>query len=472
MNISPASHPAAPFDLTRRLRQWLTPARYSPVAVLIAGFAVMILIGTLLLALPWAAADGRSIGLIDALFTATSAVCVTGLIVKDTPVDFSLFGQITILFLFQLGGLGYAGSAMLLGLVIGRKFGLRQRMMVKQALNLLSMDGLVKFVRWLILCTVLIEGTAALLLTLRLLQDLPPLQAAYTGTFLAVSAFNNAGFSLFSDSLVRYQTDWTVNLIIGAAVVLGGIGFIVLYELHRYARGMIFRVSVHTKLAIVSTAVLVSLGGVSLWLLEGNNPNSLAGLGWGGQATVSFFHSVASRTAGFATTDIAQFQGASLYLLILLMLIGGCPASTAGGIKATAVGVMFATVWSIARGREEVVLFHRRLPFEVVAKAFLLAFMAFGLVTGATLLLLTVERLDFERFLPALFEVASAFGTVGLSTGDGGVLSYSATFDTLGKLVIVAVMFIGRLGPITLGMIVVARAERLVRYPEEKVLIG
>jgi len=466
-----ASIGAAPSPVSR-LSAWFIPARYPPAAVLIGGFLVMILIGTLLLALPWAAADRHSIGLVDALFTATSAVCVTGLIVKDTPVDFSLFGQIVILLLIQLGGFGYAGSAMLLGLVVGRKFGLRERLVVKQALNLLSMEGLVKFVRWLIICTVLIEGGTALLLALRLLQDLPPLQAAYTGIFLSISAFNNAGFSLFSDSLGRYQLDWTVNVVVTMAVVLGGIGFIVLYDLHRYAQRAVFRVSVHTKLAITSTAILVLLGGLGLWVLEVANPRSLAGLSWPGQAMVAFFHSITSRTAGFTTSNIAIYQGASLYLLILLMIIGGCPASTAGGIKTTAVGVIFAALWATAHGRQDVTLFHRRIPFEVVAKAFLLAFMAFALVTGATFLLLAVERLEFERFLPALFEAASAFGTVGLSTGDGGALSYSATFSAAGKLIVTLMMFIGRLGPLTLGIMVIARTETLVRLPEEKVLIG
>lgn len=455
-----------------RHREGMSPLQLPPAAVLIGGFAVIIILGALLLALPWAAADGRSIGPVDALFTATSAVCVTGLIVRDTPVDFSLFGQLVILALIQVGGFGYAGSAMLLGLVVGRKFGLRERLMVKQALNLLSMEGLVKFVRWLILCTLLVEGGTALLLTLRFLRDLPPLQAAYTGLFFSISAFNNAGFSLFSDSLVRYQLDWTINVVITTAVVLGGIGFIVLYDLQRYVQRATFRVSVHTKLALTATVILILLGGLGLWMLEATNPRSLAGLNGSEQAMVAFFHSFTSRTAGFSTLNIAGLHGASLYLLILLMIIGGCPASTAGGIKTTAAGIIFAALWATMRGRQNVTLFHRRIPFEVVAKAFLLAFLAFALVTGATFLLMAVEHLEFQRFLPALFEAASAFGTVGLSTGDGGVLSYCATFSTAGKIIITALMFIGRLGPLTLGIMVIARTETQVRFPEEKVLIG
>jgi trk system potassium uptake protein TrkH len=440
--------------------------------VLIGGFVMIITIGTLLLALPWAAADGHSIGLVDALFTATSAVCVTGLIVKDTPVAFSLFGELVILALIQIGGLGYAGSAMLIGVVAGRKIGLRERIIFQQAMNLLSMEGLVKFLRWLVLCTLLIEGAAAALLTLRFLQEMPPLRAAYAGIFHAVSAFNNAGFSIFSDNLMRYKLDWTVNLVIAVAIVLGGIGYIVLYDLHRYAGRAIFRIPVHVKLVLTMTPLLILAGGVGLWALEAANPKTLSVLSGADQVMVAFFHSVSARTAGFNTIDLSLLGGASLYLLILLMIIGGSPASTAGGIKTTAAGVIFATLWTIARGRQETTLFHRRLPFQVVASAFLVAFLAFAVVTGATLLLLTVERLSFERFLPALFEVASAFGTVGLSTGDGGILSYAATFSAPGKLIVTLVMFVGRLGPLTIGMAVATKADVRYRYPEERVMIG
>jgi len=462
----------APAHQAGRQRERMKPVQLSPAMVLIGGFAVIILIGTVLLVLPWAAADHRSIGPVDALFTATSAVCVTGLIVKDTPVDFSLFGQLVILVLIQLGGFGYAGSAMLLGVALGRRIGLRERMVFQQAMNLLTLEGLVKFLRWLVFCTLIIEGTAAALLMLRLAQDLPPLRAAYTAVFHAVSAFNNAGFSVFSDNLSRYRLDWTINIIIAVTVILGGIGYIVLYDLHRYARREIFRISSHVKLVTVVTLVLILIGGFGLWMLEATNPTTLSGLSWPRQAMVAFFHSVTARTSGFNTIDLSQLRGASLYLLILLMIIGGSPASTAGGIKTTTAGIIFATLWDTAKGRHEVTIFHRRLPFETVANAFLLAFLAFALVTGATLLLLATEQLSFEHFLPVLFEVSSAFGTVGLSTGDGGVLSYAATFNDLGKVIIVLMMFIGRLGPITIGMLVVARTESRVRYPEEKVLIG
>jgi trk system potassium uptake protein len=440
--------------------------------LLVSGFLIMIAIGTLLLLLPWSAADRHSIGFIDALFTATSAVCVTGLIVKDTPVDFSLFGQSVILLLIQAGGLGYAGSTMLMALVIGRKIGLRERLMFKQALNLLTMEGLVKYLRWLVLVIISIECLVAVLLAIRFWQDVAPEQAIYRAVFLSVSALNNAGFSVFSDSLGRYRFDWAVNATIGVAVMLGSVGFIVLYELQQYLRRRIFRISIHAKLSLIVTAVLLLLGGLGVWQLEASNPSTLSGEAWYRQAMVGFFYSVVSRTSGFSTMDISGFQGATLYLLILLMVVGGSPASTAGGIKTTTAGVIFATLWSFARGRPDVTLFHRRLPFEVVGKAFFLAFLAFAIVTGATLLLLTVEQLEFAHFLAALFEVASAFGTVGLSTGDGGTLSYSATFGTLGKLIIIVGMFVGRLGPITIGIAVLSRGESRIRYPEEEVMIG
>ncbi len=437
--------------------------------VALAGVAV-ILVGAALLLMPVATTAPGSLRFLDAVFTSTSAVCVTGLIVMDTPKDFTLFGQLVILFLIQLGGLGYATLSTLLLLALGQRIGLRERMMMAEALSALDMQGLVRFVKTIVVLTLGIEGVGALLLSLRFAEEMEWGRAIYFGIFYAVSAFNNAGFALFSDSLIPYRGDLIVNLIITTEIILGGIGFLIFRDVLDNVRGRRFRLQTHTKLAVLVSAVLLVVGTVGIWLLELNNARTLGGMPVGEQAMVAYFHSVSARTTGFNTVDPSRMRDATLYLLILLMVIGGSPGSTAGGIKTTTFGIVCLSVWSVLRQRADVELFHRRVPSDLVVRAVCLSILAMATLTGFTLLLAYSEG---RSFLALMFEVASAIGTVGLSVGDGGVRSLSALFTDFGKTMIILLMLLGRFGPLTIGLFAVkTHVQMPYRLPESKVVIG
>lgn len=450
---------------------WVRGARYSTKQIVPVAFLGMILIGALLLMLPFAT-KGPGIRFIDALFTMTSAVCVTGLIVLDTPQDFTFFGQLVILLGMQLGGLGYSATATLLLLALGRRIGLRERMMMMEVLNTLSMEGLVRFVKVIVAIALIVESIGALILTARFSVDMDPARALYFGIFHAVSAFNNAGFSLFSENfaLEAYRTDLTVNLTITTLIVLGGIGFLVYRDVLDNIHGHRFRLSTHTKLALLVSVLLILGGTLGIWVFEVQNEKTLAAMPIGDQVLVAYFHSVSARTAGFNTIDLGLVATPTLYLIILLMVIGASPGGTGGGIKTTTFGIICASIWGTLKGRADVMMFHRRIPQELVIKSYVLAVLALGLVTGFTMLLSYSEN---QPFLRIMFEVASAAGTVGLSTGNGGVLSLSALFSDFGKCVIIATMFLGRLGPLAIGLFAVKTHEDLrYRYAQARVVLG
>ena len=455
--------------MATRALDWARGGQYTTKQIVAGAFMGMILLGTLLLMLPFAT-KGSGVRFIDALFTMTSAVCVTGLIVMDTPQDFTLFGQVVILLGIQLGGLGYSATATLLLLALGRRIGLRERMMMMEVLNTLSMEGLVRFVKVIVAITLIAESAGALILAVRFSADMDPLRALYFGTFHAVSAFNNAGFSLFADNLIGYRTDLTVNLTITTLIVLGGIGFLVYRDVLDNMHGHRFRLSTHTKLALLVSVLLIAGGTVGIWAFEVQNQKTLAAMPVGDQVLAAYFHSVSARTAGFNTLDMSLVATPTLYFLILLMIIGASPGGTGGGIKTTTFGIICASIWGTLKGRADVMMFHRRIPQELVIKSYVLAVLALGLVTGFTMLLSYSEN---QPFLRIMFEVASAAGTVGLSTGNGGVLSLSALFSDFGKSIIIATMFLGRLGPLAIGLFAVKTHEDLrYRYAQARVVLG
>ena len=448
---------------------WVRGAQYSTRQIVAGAFLGMILLGALLLMLPFATTV-KGIRFVDALFTMTSAVCVTGLIVHDTPNDFTIFGQLVILMGIQLGGLGYSATATLLLLALGRRIGLKERMMMMEVLNTLSMEGLVRFVKVIVAITFIVESIGALILTARFTFDMDLSRAFYFGVFHAVSAFNNAGFSLFSDNLMAYRTDLTVNLTISTLIVLGGIGFLVYRDILDNVRGLRFRLSTHTKLAALVSGLLILGGTVGIWAFEVLHGQTLTSATVGEQLLVSYFHSVSARTAGFNTIDMSVVAAPTLYLLILLMIVGASPGGTGGGIKTTTFGIICASIWGTLRRHADVMMFHRRIPQELVIKSYVLSVLAFSLVTGFTMLLTYSENQSFIRLM---FEVASAAGTVGLSTGNGGVLSLSALFSDFGKCLIIATMFLGRLGPLAIGLFTVKTHEDLrYRYAQARVVLG
>lgn len=433
-------------------------------------FAGVIVLGTLVLALPISTVSGHEMRLIDAFFTAASAVAVTGLVVKDLGTDFTLTGQVVVLVLIQLGGLGYMVLSTVTVILLGKKIGIKQRLVMQEALNVLSVEGLVHLLRGILVVTAIVEGIGAVILAVRFSLDYPWPRAIYLGVFHSVSAFNNAGFSLFPTNLVAYQRDPVVNLVVTGLIIAGGLGFIVYRDLRRYWRGEVYRLTIHTKMVLSLTAGLIVIGTTVFWALEATNPRTFGSLRLTDQLMVAYFHAVAARTGGFNTVDLSLCSGAALYLLIMLMIIGASPGGTGGGIKTSTFGTMLIGLWAGIRGQNDVTVFHRRMPQETVIRAFSVALLAFFLTTGMTLVLQVSEEQDFLR---TLFEVASAFGTVGLSTGDGGVLSYVALFSDFGKFMIVLTMFIGRLGPLTVGVALIREEEhRRFRYPQERVLIG
>ena len=443
----------------------------SPSQFLASSFLAIIVGGGVLLSLPFAAAEGRQVAIIDAFFTSVSAVCVTGLVVVDTPVDYSLFGQAVVLLLIQAGGLGYMTLSTVLVSAMGRSVTLQERLTLQEALNVQDMEGLVRFAGTVLKLTLAIEGLGAAILTVRWLAVMSPGEALWHGVFHAVSAFNNAGFALWSNNLVSWQGDVTVNLVITSLIIAGGLGFFVWAELlgrrHRQVR-----LSVHTRLVLVATAALLAVGTIAVLVLEWNNPRTLGAMSGGDRVLAAYFQSVTARTAGFNTIDIGAMTAPALFVMMALMFIGASPGSTGGGVKTTTFSITLAALWATVRGADDTVLFKRRLAAEVVAKAFFISLIAFVALNAVAWLLLLTEGRDL---LKTLFETTSAFGTVGLSMGEPGApVSLSAFFSSTGKLLIMAMMFIGRVGPLTLAIAVAKRAGARPRlqYPEGKILIG
>ncbi|MDQ7844623.1 MAG: TrkH family potassium uptake protein [Armatimonadota bacterium] len=433
----------------------------TPSQAIIAGFAAIILAGGLVLTLPVAAEDGQATPFLTALFTATSATCVTGLVVVDTADHWSTFGEIVVLLLIQLGGLGYMTVATLMAMAIGRRIGLRQRLVLQEAYNLYTVGGVVRFTRTVVLATLAIEGAGALLLLLRWGPELGWLRGAYYAVFHSVSAFNNAGFDLWGGfrSFTPFVGDLPVNLILALLIILGGLGFTVLVDLRRPER-----LTLHGKVVLATTAALILAGTVLILLLEFRNPATLGPLpGWQ-KVLAAFFQSVTPRTAGFNTLDMGRMLEPTLMLLIALMFIGASPGGTGGGIKTTTFIAPLAVILAMLRGRPDPELFWRRLPPVVVYKAVTIALVGLAFVVTMGTALSSTEGVDL---IDALFEVTSAFGTVGLSTG------LTPHLSTVGRIIVMITVFIGRVGLLTMAFALTRRQRQgYFRYPEERILIG
>ena len=443
----------------------------SPSQFLAFSFLGIIVVGGVLLSLPFAHASGRVVSVVDAFFTSVSAVCVTGLIVADTPVDFSVFGQIVVLLLIQAGGLGYMTLSTVFTAAIGRAITMQERLTLQEALNVQDMNGLVRFAGTVLKLTLAFELAGALILTVHWWPTLGPAQAAWRGLFHSVSAFNNAGFALWSDNLMSWRGDLVVNLVLSALIIAGGLGFFVWTELlTRRTRAV--KLSVHTRLVVTATVALLVGGTVMLLALEWNNPRTLATLPLGEKVLVAWFQSVSTRTAGFNTIDIGALTLPSLFVMMGLMFIGASPGSTGGGVKTSTFSITLAALWATVRGENDTVLFKRRLAPELVAKAFFVSLIAFVAMNSVAWLLLLTEG---RSLMPTLFEATSAFATVGLSMGENGApVSLAAFFTPVGKVLVMLMMFIGRLGPLTLAIAVARRgaAQAKLRYPEGKILVG
>ena len=373
----------------------LSNMKLSPSQVLALGFAGLILLGALLLTMPMASKDGQSLSFLNALFTATSAVCVTGLVVVDTGSHFTPFGQFVIIFLIQVGGLGFMTFSTLAAILIGKKIGLKERMVIQESFNQDTLAGLVKLTRNVLWVTLIIEGAGGLILTLRFLADFPLGRALAFGFFHAVSSFCNAGFDLFGQvfgsysSITHYVDDWIVTLTVGGLIILGGIGFPVIMELVRFPRKK--RFSLHSKLVIVMTVVLIGVGALLIFLIEFANPKTIGGLSVSGKFLGALFQSITPRTAGYNSLDISKLRTGTWFIMIILMFIGASPSSTGGGIKTTTFGVLVATIITSIKGRQDAELFERHIPTDIIYKAITILTIALSWVSVATLVMSLVE---------------------------------------------------------------------------------
>jgi trk system potassium uptake protein TrkH len=488
--MPPDSTPAVQHE-PKKLQRWFRPASH-PAQLIVFSFLLVIAAGTLLLSLP-AATTGERLTLVDAFFTAASATCVTGLVVVDTGTVLSRFGQIVVLACLQIGGLGLMTLTTVFMVVMGHRLAIADRIAIQESYHHTPTGKLRTLVFYIVVATFITEAAGAVLLFARWSysgQFATWTERIYHSIFHAVSAFCNAGFALYTDSLTRFQNDWITQTIVTGLIVSGGVGFLVSLDVKEYLQQRWFRglwtrtmrdriearrprprLSVHSKFVLVVTGVLLIVGTVSYFVLERDR---LFGEMTPGQAWLnSWFCAVTARTAGFNTIDYSGMSGAALLCTMVLMLIGASPGSTGGGVKTSTFGVLFAYAIFRWRGHERLNAFGRTIPQETIDRAHSIVVTAVAVVVLAASFLMTTETYTYsytesqQRFLPVLFETVSAFGTVGLSMG------ITPTLSVTGKLVIAVVMFIGRIGPLTIAVAVATRSRRGdYRYAEENLMVG
>jgi trk system potassium uptake protein TrkH len=416
--------------------------------------------------LPVATKSGKGADFLTALFTATSATCVTGLVVVDTKTYWSVFGQIVIMLLIQVGGLGIMTMSTLFALILGRKITFKERLVMQEAFNTNSLGGIVKFAKYILMVSFLFESIGAIMLTLRFLPQMGLKKAVYYGLFHSISAFNNAGFDLMGNfkSLTGYVSDWVVNLVIMGLIIFGGLGFYVLLDIYEHRHFNKF--TLHSKIVITITLLLIAIGTLLIFLFEYNNPKTLKPLDFPTKILAALFQAVTPRTAGFNTLSLSDMTIASKFLTIILMFIGASPAGTGGGIKTTTFAVILYTVLSVIKGEEETVLYKRTISRNIVYKAVAISFISVFIIFSVTMVLSITET---SNFLTILYETISAFGTVGLSLG------LTPELSTVGKIIIIFTMYTGRVGPLTLALALAKRQRRpkpIIKYAEEKIMVG
>lgn len=453
-------------------------ANLGPAQVLVIGFLITIVIGSLLLSLPIASNNNQSLPYLDALFTATSAVCVTGLVVVNTYAHWTLFGKIVIISLIQIGGLGFMTLVSMIFVLLGKKITLKDRLVMQEALNQNTTAGVVKFTKTIVKGTLLVESVGALLLSVKFIPEYGFLKGIWYSVFHAISGFCNAGFDIIGDaSLSPYVGDPIVNIVLVTLIVLGGLGFGVWLDLingvrlkykmnKRFTWKQAFdKLTLHTKLVVTITLYLIGIGFLFFFIAEFNNPHTLGALSFKEKIFAALFQSVSPRTAGFNTIALESMKDASKFMMIILMFIGGSPAGTAGGIKTIAAGVLVLCTISAVRGRDSTEAFRRRIPLKTVLRSLAIIMISLGVVLGITILLSFTEE---ALFLDLLFEAVSGFATVGSTLGVTANLSF------IGKIIIIINMFIGRLGPVTMAVAVMIKQgnhNSVIHYPEEKIIV-
>src|SRR3712207_5878751 len=436
----------------------------SPSRKLILGFLSVIAVGVFLLMLPFSLKEGKSLNFLEALFTVVSAVCVTGLSVVDVSEVFSPLGDAILIALIQIGGLGVMTFSSIVFLLAGQKMTLYTRILLKEERNVNSVGEILNFVRLLLLTVFIIESIGAVILTHEFRKIMPYEQAIYYGIFHSISAFCNAGFSLFSNSLENFRGNSVISLTISYLIILGGMGFAIINSFIMMIRKGVSRFTLTSKLAIHISMILTFGGAFLFFLLEFSNSATLSSLPWSEKIIASVFQSVTLRTAGFNTIPLGNLRNATVFMACIWMLIGASPGSTGGGIKTTTLGVILFYVIGIIQGKEHVEIFNRRLDWYVMNKALALLVVSLSYIALVILILLVLEPFSMEKIV---FEVVSAFGTVGLTMGITPYLSVTS------KLIIIITMFVGRLGPMTIALALGEKKKKArVQYPKEDILIG
>ena len=445
---------------------------FSTTQIILLSFLVTILVGSGLLALPISSANGKSVPYLDALFTATTSTCVTGLVTLSTVTTWSVFGQIVILFLIQIGGLGIITIMSGLMLLLNRKMGIGDRLLIQDAFNLNTMSGLAKFVKNVLFGTLIIESIGAILYMLVFVPEFG-VKGIWIAVFNSVSAFCNAGIDIIAEnSLCNYATNPLINLVTSALIILGGLGYIVWWDVIRVVKKRspknkkIFRhLTLHSKIAITVTAGLILIGAISIFIFEYANPLTIGEMSLFDKIQVSFFQSVTTRTAGFATIPQENMTNASTAVSIVLMLIGGSPVGTAGGMKTVTIAVLVCSAFSTIKNKNSATLFGRRISEESIKKAVAVVVMFLAICVTSTILLMATSNVSA---IDAVYETVSATATVGLSR------NLTATLNTFGKLIIIITMYFGRVGPISLAVALGSKNEsqNVISEPTEDISIG
>ena len=438
--------------------------------LLLLGYLGISVLAGLLLMLP--VMHNGNLSFIDALFTASSAVSMTGLIVKDTALDFSIYGQILILFLIQIGGLGYMVLVSLIYIILRVQIDYKSKLMLKESLNYSTIQGITHLVKNALLFAFVFEIIGAVLFTLRFMIDFPFLQALWNGIFHSVAAFNNAGFSTFQEGMILYKGDLFVNLVLCALIIIGGLGYFVLLECYLFQKKRFFYLSIHTKIVLIATIILLVLGSLIVFILEHNNIKSLSELSIYEQILNAFFTSVNFRTSGFNTLDFSDFKDSTLLFGTIFMVIGGAPGGTAGGIKVTTIAVLIIYAYCILRDKQNTIIFNKKIPQKTIDDAFLITIIAALYIVFAVTLVALIEDDKTRGFLGIVFEICSAFSTTGLSVGDGGVLSLASTFSNPSKLLIILLMLSGRVGVLIFSFAIFTKQKRKkFQYPEGRIML-
>lgn len=445
---------------------------FSTTKVILLSFLVTILIGSVLLALPISSANGQSVPYVDALFTATTSTCVTGLVTLPTVSTWSVFGQVIILVLIQVGGLGVITIMSGLMILLNRKLGIGDRLLIQDAFNLNTMAGLAKFVKNVLFGTLIIEGVGAILYMFVFVPDFGA-RGVWISVFNSVSAFCNAGIDIVAEnSLCNYATNVLVNIVTSALIILGGLGYIVWWDVLRVIKSRssknrkVFRhLTLHSKIAITFTIGLIIVGTILIFIFEYNNPLTIGKMSLFDKIQVSFFQSVTTRTAGFATIPQENLTNASTIISIILMFIGGSPVGTAGGVKTVTIAVLFCSAFATIRNRKSATLFGRSISEETIKKAIAIVLIFLSLCAISTVLLMATSNISA---IDAIFETVSATATVGLSR------NLTATLNTFGKIITIITMYFGRVGPISFAMALGRKNEsqNVISEPTENISIG